>query len=242
MARPRKAATTPDYRAKLATLMKATLADEAAHGDWTYLAVRPCGMPTATRKWTAGTAVRGDCSKGVQFLCWWTPGINDPMGEDYGAYGNSQTLWSHLQHLGDKIELLVGDFVTFGVSGEQHAAMVLEAAAKANGYDPLLWSFGHPGTPNAYRLSEDRRPQQYLRNPLPTYVPTPLEQARARTGWFAWVAWRLGEGDYKEWGPASQTARPNVPRTIPPSWWTRYAAFLLRRKRGTPSSAATPTG
>lgn len=226
--------------------MAATLADEAATHDWGYLPVRPCGMPTKIRKWARTKPVKGDCSKGVQFLCWWTPGVDDPMGENYGAYGNSSTLWLHLQHLVDAnnaydVRLLkVGDIVTFGIDGEEHAAMVLEPATEANGYDPLVWSFGHPGSPNTYRLSQDTRPQQYLRNPLPVYVPTPLDKAKARTGWFAWVAWRLGEGDYLEYGKANPAARPNVPKMIPLSWWKRYTVFLLGRKKPDRPKVAAP--
>lgn len=225
-----------DYRAELERVMRETLADEIAHSDWTYAAVRPCYMPTSKREWRPGTRVRGDCSKGVQFMCWFVPGLPDPMKENWDPYGNSQTLAVRLQHIA-KNDLLVGDIVTFGVAGEEHAAMVLEAPSKANGYDPLLWSFGHQGAPNTYRLSVDRRPAQYLRNPLPSYVPTPLDKARARTGWFAWVAWKLGEGDYAAYGPANKTARPNVPKVIPAAWWTRYAKFVLRRKS---ANAARP--
>jgi hypothetical protein len=236
--RTRTQTTQPDLRAELAAVMKATLADEATAHDWTYAAVRPMPMPTTSRAWHAGLRVRGDCSKGVQYLCWWTPGVPDPMRQGWDPYGNSQTLWVRLQHYGDKLELQVGDFVTFGVDGDEHAAMVLEAPSAENGFDPLLWSFGHQGAPNSYRLSQDRRPQQYLRNPIPTYVPTPLDKARARSGWFAWVAWRLGEGDYAPYGKASPKARPNVPKRIPLSWWKRYAKFVARRKHANKPTTA----
>lgn len=220
--------------------MLSTLADESAHHDWTYQAVRPMPMPTKTRKWSKGKPVKGDCSKGVQYLCWWVPGIPDPMRQNWDAYGNSSTLWLRLQHYGNKLELQVGDIVTFGFDGEEHAAMVLEAASQANGYDPLVWSFGHPGAPNTYRLSQDSREQQYLRNPLPFYVPTPIEKAKARDGWYAWVAWKLGEGDYLPYGKANPAARPNVPKRVPLSWWKRYAKFLLNRKKPDKPKVAAP--
>jgi hypothetical protein len=213
----------PDIRAKLAQLMEATLADEAAHKDWTYRAVRPMPVPAT---WKPGQAVRGDCSKGVQYLCHWAGGP-DPMGEGYGPYGNSQTLWLRLQHLDRPAELKVGDVVTFGYGGADHAAMVLEA-----GGDPLVWSFGHEGAPNAYRLSLDFRPKQYLRYPVPTYEPTAQDRLRAQTSWFAWVAWRLGEGDWRHYQPADPSVRPNVSRPIPLAWWVRYARFLANRRRG----------
>lgn len=210
-----------DYRKAIAALMNATVADEHAHGDWTYRAVRPMWVPPS---WKPGQHVEGDCSKGVQFLSRWV-GLPDPMGEGYGPYGNSQTLWSRLQHLDNASELLVGDVVTFGPDGADHAARVLEPGA-----DPLLWSFGHQGAPNTYRLSTDHRAHQFLRVPMPTYIPTPADRLRAKTGWFAWVAWKLGEGDWKGHGKANRKVRPNVPRLVPLSWWKRYAAFLKNRK------------
>lgn len=218
-----------DYRKALAALMQATLADEQAHQTWSYAEVRPMPVPVS---WRAGQHVVGDCSKGVQYLCKWA-GCADPMGGGYGPYGNSYTLWTHLQHLGSPSDLLVGDVITFGIDGNEHAAMVLQA-----GRDPLLWSFGHQGAPNTYKLSADGRPAQYLRNPLPTYIPTPEDKLRAQTGWFSWVAWRLGEGDWKPYGMMTKSVRPDVPRVIPPTWWARYARFLLNRKKGNPPTTS----
>lgn len=227
-----------DLRAELARVARETVADEQAKSSWSYWPVRPEAMPTTQRTWFPGLVVKADCSKGVQFLCWFVPGVPDPMKSGWSAYGNSQTLWLVLQHLPSARDLLVGDFVTFGRDGEEHAVMVIEAPSPANGWDALVWSHGHPGAPNTYRLSQDRREQQYLRNPIPSYVPTPLDKAKARTGWFSWVAWKLGEGDYAAYGPSNPKARPNVPKRIPASWWTRYAKFLARRKR--PNQAKPP--
>lgn len=225
---------TPDYRAELVTLMQETLLDERIRGDWTYRAVRPMPVPFS---WRPGQWVTGDCSKGVQYLCRWA-GTHDPMGRNYDPYGNSQTLWSNLQSLDQPNDLLPGDIVTFGYNGDDHAAMVLEPSA-----DPVLWSFGHQGAPNTYRLSYDTRPKQYRRNPLPVHVPTPEERLRAMTGWFAWVAWRLGEGDWRTYGKLNPRVRPDVPKMIPPDWWKRYADFLRNRKhpteKGTPWLAAS---
>lgn len=215
--------TERDYRTRLAELMKATLADEARQHDWTYRAVRPMYVPPS---WHAGERIVGDCSKGVQYLNRWA-GCADPMGENYGPYGNSSTLWMHLQHLAHPSDLQVGDVVTFGVAGSEHAAMVLKAGA-----DPVVWSFGHQGAPDSYPLSSDHRPQQYLRNPLPKYVPTAQERLRAKTGWFAWMAWTQGEGDWRHYGAKNAKVRPNVPAVIPLSWWRRRAQFLLARKSG----------
>lgn len=221
--RPAGISDSVAVRDELKRLMRGTLADESLHHDWTYRAVRPMYVPPS---WYPGERVTGDCSKGVQYLCRWAGGP-DPMGEGFGPYGNSQTLWLRLTHLPSPDQLAVGDIVTFGVDGNEHAAMVLEA-----GPDPLVWSFGHQGAPNAYRLSADRRPQQWLRYPVPTPPPTPGQALRERTGWFAWVAWRLGEGDWRRYGKCNPLVRPNAPRRVPIGWWRRYALFLARRKRG----------
>lgn len=221
----------PDIRNQLEALMKATLADEVAHRDWTYEAIRPMPVPAT---WHPGQHVVGDCSKGVQYLCKWA-GAPDPMHNNFGVYGNSQTLWLCLQHLDNPNQLQIGDIVTFGFHGDEHATMVLQPSD-----DPILWSFGHQGAPNTYHLSYDRRPSQYLGIPLPAYIPTPIEKLKAMTGWFAWVAWRLGEGDWKPYGKTNTKVRPNVPVLIPVEWWKALSQFLLNRKKGNLELLTTP--
>lgn len=204
--------------------MRATLADESKHHTWTYSFTRPLHVPAS---WHVGQHVVGDCSKGVQYLCKWA-GAPDPMENGYGEWGNSYTLWIHLRHLDHPSLLLVGDIVTFGHDGEEHAAMVLERSTAGN---PLLWSFGHEGAPNTYRLHDDHRPAQYLRLPVPS-IPTKQEELHKKTGWFSWVAWKLGEGDWKGLGKANRKYRPAVPKRIPFSWWRRYVRFLRNRNKG----------
>jgi hypothetical protein len=51
--------------------------------------------------------------------------------------------------------------------------------------------------------------------------------------WFwMWNAWRLGEGDYKKFGPRNAQHRPNVPRVIPPWAWLRAKQFDKARGDG----------
>ncbi len=216
----------PNVRNQMKKLMMATVADEALRHDWTYSQFRPRTVPSA---WKAGDHVIADCSKAVQMLSRWS-GAPDPMGESFGPYGNSQTIWSHLQHAAAADELEVGDIITFGRDGDEHAAMVLEPGA-----DPLLWSFGHQGAPNTYRLSDDRRERQFCKLPVVAYKPTPAEVLRAKTGWFSWVAWRLGEGDWKHFGPKAGGVRPDVPKVIPAGWWLRLGKFVANRKKGNKS-------
>lgn len=212
-----------DLRDKLRDLMRKTLADETTWKTWTYQAMRPMPVPDS---WQPRQKVQGDCSKGVQYLCKWA-GAPDPMANNFAVWGNSQTLWSRLQHLDKPSELEVGDIVTFGRNGDEHAAMVYEKGA-----NPLLWSFGHQGAPNTYRLSEDSREHQLLRLPVPTYVPTQRDKLKSKTGWFSWMAWREGEGDWRTYHKADPRVRPNVPKRIPFDWWKRRAQFLLNRKKG----------
>ncbi len=211
-------------RLKLQKLMGATIADRA---NWTYREIRPMPVPPS---WTKGQKVVGDCSKGVQFLAKWA-GAPDPMGNNFGAFGNSQTIWLHLRHVATAAELEVGDIVTFGLDGEDHAAMVMQADP-----DPMLWSFGHQGAPDMYRLSADRREKTFCRLPIVEPPPTAEDKLRAMTGYYAWVAWRLGEGPWKPYGPHNRLVRPDVPRLIPAAWWRRYTLFLLNRKKGNAAS------
>jgi hypothetical protein len=222
-----------DYRAKLLTLMEETLADEAADHSWTYAPIRPEAMPP--RPYKRGQHVRADCSKGVQFLCWWARCPNDPMGMHYGPYGNSSTLTLHCHHLDHPHELKIGDLVTFGYLGGDHAAMVKEP-----GEDPLLWSNGHMGAPNEYRLHYDRRVHQLLHNPIPTYIETPADRLRDKTGFWSWVQWMEGTGSWRHYPPRAKPVRPNVPRVIPPLWWHHWRKIYALRLAANQALAATP--
>jgi hypothetical protein len=53
---------------------------------------------------------------------------------------------------------------------------------------------------------------------------------RARKGFWAWLTWYLGEGDWKPYGPRNASARPNVPKRIPSGWWKHLQSFLAARK------------
>ncbi len=216
-------------RLKLQQLMQATLADEAAHHSWNYHAVRPMPVPLS---WATGQHVSGDCSKGVQYLARWAA-APDPMQNGFTAYGNSQTIWLKLHHLASPGQLEVGDIVVFGPDGRDHAAMVLKA-----GSDPLLWSFGHQGAPNSYRLSQDTRIKTYCKLPIVDPPPTPQDKLRAMTGFYSWVAWRLGEGPWAAYQPATRSVRPNVPLLIPPNWWLRFIQFLANRDKGDRSTTS----
>lgn len=223
-------------RVSMEKVMRATLADEAAHLLWMYTQARPQPVPPS---WKPGQRIDGDCSKGCQYIARWGAGP-DPMQMDFGPYGNSQTIWLRAHHAASASDLDIGDMITFGRDGDEHATVVLE-----KGDDPLLWSFGHQGfagspCPDTYRLSQDGRPAQFCLMPMPAYPLTPEEQLRAKTGWFMWVAWKLGEGAWKPYGAANRRVRPDVPLPVPPSWWSRYGKFLRNRHKG--NAPGTPAG
>lgn len=216
----------PAIRQTLFDLMSQTVADEKAHNPWVYVDARPTPVPSA---WKPGQRVVGDCSKGCQFLARWA-GAPDPMRNGWANWGNSQTMWSVLQPC-TQAELEVGDFAIFGPDGSAHAAMVYET-----GPDPMLWSFGRQGAPGFYRLSQDGREVAFRKLMRDPPVQPAVAALRAQTGFFAWVAWRLGEGDWHSCGPHNGSVRPAVPRVIPPDWWRRYTRFLVNRKKGNPAS------
>ncbi len=218
--------TEQQIRAALEATMRAVLADQAVHHNWDYLAARPEAMIGARGHYPAGQPIKSDCSKGVQRICFWTLGAPDPMKSGWGAYGNSSTICAELEHLDHPSELRVGDPVTFGPNGNEHAAMCLEPGA-----DPLLWSDGHQGAPNTYRLSWDWREHQLLRLPVMGFAQTPADILRAKQGYWAWMQWSLGEGAWRTHKPAEPAVRPAVPADIPDLWWAQRKRFLANRKK-----------
>lgn len=53
---------------------------------------------------------------------------------------------------------------------------------------------------------------------------------KQRLGYWAWLAWTLGEGDWSGYTARALVVRPNVPKVIPPAWWVRRIKFLSSRK------------
>lgn len=206
--------------------IKALMAETAAdHNRWTYEAVRPAPMPP--KPWHPGMAVVGDCSKGCQYLAYWAD-APDPMHNGFSSIGNSTTLWLNLPHI-DRDDIDVGDIVVFGP--DHHACMIFSLDP-----DPEVWNFGTQGQPVITTLSREvaghRGMDYWFCALLPKGVGPSPEKIRSSTGFYAWVAWKLGEGPWKPYGPADNAMRPAVPRRIPVGWWTRYRSFLRNRRRG----------
>lgn len=231
--------TGGEFRSGLETLMGATVADEAAHHDWAYRAVRPCDVPAT---WEPEQDVWGDCSKGVQFLCKWN-GLPDPMHMDFGPYGNSTTLCLELVHIDRLADVKVGDIVTFGLHGDEHAAMVMGLVRRGKEVvDLKLWSFGHPGAPNTYLLSQDGREYQLLRLRVShAHTKTAVSVLRAKTGYWAWRQWRLGKGAWRGYGKRNKDVRPDVPRRIPRAWWRRFVLSLPKQRKRRPNRVTAAT-
>jgi hypothetical protein len=59
------------------------------------------------------------------------------------------------------------------------------------------------------------------------------DDLRARSDFYSWAAWYLGEEDWKVYGKQNPSVRPNVPSNIAlrrPTWFPRLAAMLAARK------------
>jgi lysozyme len=59
--------------------------------------------------------------------------------------------------------------------------------------------------------------------------PAPLTKAqklRAKTGYWSWLAWQLGDGAWKGYGPANPKVRPHVATRVAHAWWTAEAAHV----------------
>jgi hypothetical protein len=48
-------------------------------------------------------------------------------------------------------------------------------------------------------------------------------------GYWKWLAWTLGEGEYADVGPRHKPSRPDVPDKVPDAWWARRRRFLASR-------------
>jgi GH25 family lysozyme M1 (1,4-beta-N-acetylmuramidase) len=64
----------------------------------------------------------------------------------------------------------------------------------------------------------------------PKVVRVAAAKLRARTGYWSWLAWRLGEGAWRDYRPATATVRPRVRAAVPSVWWRNERAFTRARK------------
>lgn len=71
---------------------------------------------------------------------------------------------------------------------------------------------------------------------LRAYIATKgweIEKRPGRPKWFfRWLAWKLGEGPFKKYGPENPRVRPSgVPKKIPPHVWVFWRQFMAARKK-----------
>lgn len=57
-----------------------------------------------------------------------------------------------------------------------------------------------------------------------------IAKLKTSTGYWSWLAWKLGEGAWKAYKPAAPSVRPNVPARIPAGWWKRESFYIAHRK------------
>jgi GH24 family phage-related lysozyme (muramidase) len=70
----------------------------------------------------------------------------------------------------------------------------------------------------------------YFVKPKPLTKVQKAEKAlRAKTGYYAWLAWYLHEGAWKSYVVHATVVRPHVPKNVPSSWWRRERAFVAGR-------------
>lgn len=74
--------------------------------------------------------------------------------------------------------------------------------------------------------------------PAPRHAPRPARHPskspavlRAERGYWSWLAWYLGEGDWKHHARQAKAVRPHVPARVPAAWWRAERAFLHARSR-----------
>lgn len=60
--------------------------------------------------------------------------------------------------------------------------------------------------------------------------PSPV--LRRRKGYWAWLAWSLGAGDWTGYPAKAGYVRPAVGKRVPLSWWKRRLKFVRNRKKG----------
>lgn len=229
--------TLAPERVRIVDLIDKTCADQARLHRDVYGFFRPQTIP---RVYVPGMKLVLDCSDYVRFICCASGVVDDPAGNDYADYGNSASIWVHLHQHIDLADALPGDIPLWGYSmGEKHASILHSFDAQTQQWK--VGNFGEQGQPIIDWLAQEQAAHRGMtmticRLHAPAPPPTPEDKLRALTGFYSWVAWKLGEGPWKGYKPADKTVRPNVPKVISPAWWKHYTVFLANRKKGNPSA------
>lgn len=73
----------------------------------------------------------------------------------------------------------------------------------------------------------------HAKKPAPKPVAKPVAPAvlRARTGYWSWLGWRLGQAAWKPYGKTNPHVRPRVPRAVPAAWWRQAVVHVKGASR-----------
>jgi len=126
-----------------------------------YLEVRPIPISRnflSRQLWGNKHVVVTDCS-GSSEIDASLAGVDvNPAGEAWGE-GNSSSFYnSALERFEDVKKIRAGNFVAYGVGGDEHIAVIV-----AHRPVPMVVSHGRPGGPFLQPLSLDTRPRTFLR-------------------------------------------------------------------------------
>ena len=110
--------------------------------------------------WGNHNTVVTDCSGSAKIECALAGVDKDPTGNGWPTgEGNSGEFYSNaVKTFTDLAELRPGDFVTYGVNGQDHIATVVAVKPV-----PMVVSHGQPGGPFLQPLSLDTRPRTFVR-------------------------------------------------------------------------------
>jgi len=103
------------------------------------------------RLMSRGGQIWADCSEMATALFKWV-GAGDPNGMGFDGWGNSNSMWGHLDHYFDPSAAGIGALVVYGPEGQHHVSVVCET-----GGDPLLFSHGSEHGPDLWRYSQERQ-------------------------------------------------------------------------------------
>lgn len=131
-----------------------------------------------------------------------------------------------------KGDLVVFTFDHIGFVDEVHPTYLITIEGNTGSSGAV--SDSKRGGDGVYRKTRSRSlVQAYIR--VPGNVTKiggkyPAAVLKTRKGYYAFAAWKLGEGDWKGYGRGNAAVRPDLPKRVPLSWWTRLAKQLAARK------------
>lgn len=211
-------------RTRLCDLMDGTVKNKS---NWHYAQIRPEGRGVTFEQALKGYVV-ADCSAGCGILANLAGAPNPLHSGAFDGYGNTGTSFQHLKSQNAAIgQLQVGDVIIYGPEyATHHMVMVREP-----GPDPIVWSNGWEGAPeyvhNSLEAAYQPKPATGFRLMPAETKPKPAPPVD--TFW-DWLAWYLGEGEYKG-HQRDPKMRPNVPQRISATWWVRERNFIEARRK-----------